>query len=225
MKTIFLIEDDEAIVGGLREALSHEHFKVLSSATGEKGLHMVKREKVDLIILDLILPDMNGEDICRELRKDGVQTPILILSSKNKELDKVLLLEMGADDFVTKPFSLRELIARVKALLRRNVAVKEIQECSFGAVYIDFRKQEGTKGGKPIRLKSREAEILRYLVQREGEVVTRDMLLNDIWGYDTFPVTRTVDNFILSLRKKIEQDPSKPKHVLTVHTAGYKFVK
>ena len=226
MKTILIIEDDASIVRGLEDALKAEHFDVLSAGTAEKGYGMAKRENIDLIILDLILPDKNGEEVCRALRKDGVNTPILMLTSKKKEMDKVVGLEIGADDYVTKPFSVRELIARINALLRRKWEVtKEIDQYAFGDVVIDFKKLEAKKGKKSIKATVKELEILKYFIQHEGEVVTRDMLLNDVWGYEHFPTTRTVDNFIVTLRTKFEDNPSKPKHLLTVHTAGYKFVK
>jgi len=226
MKTILIIEDDASIVKGLEDALKAEHFNVIAAATAEKGYTMAKRENVDLIILDLILPDRNGEEVCRDLRKDGVNTPILMLTSKRQEMDKVVGLEIGGDDYVTKPFSIRELIARINALLRRKwEVVKEIEQYAFGDVVIDFKKQEATKGKKSIKATVKEFETLKYFIQHEGEVVTRDMLLNDVWGYEHFPTTRTVDNYILALRNKFEDNPSKPKHFLTVHTAGYKFVK
>jgi two-component system alkaline phosphatase synthesis response regulator PhoP len=226
MKTILVIEDDPSIVAGLREALTAEHYNVLSAQTGEKGYTMAKRESVDLIILDLMLPDKNGEEVCRDLRKDGVSTPILMLTSKREELDKVVGLEIGADDYVTKPFSIKELLARIKALMRRGKELhKEISECSFGDMYVDFKKSEVLRNRKPVKLSVRELAVLKYFVQHEGEVVTRDMLLNEVWGYEQFPTTRTVDNYILAIRKKIEAHPEKPRHLLTVHTAGYKFVK
>jgi DNA-binding response OmpR family regulator len=226
MKTVLVIEDDAAIAHGLQEALTGEHYKVLTALTGEKGLSLAKGNAVDMITLDLKLPDRSGADICRELRAAGIVAPILVLSSKKEEMDKVLLLEIGADDYVTKPFSVRELMARVKALLRRHTELKkDVEEYSFGTVYVDFRKQEVTKGKKALSLSAKELEILKYLIIHEGEVVTRERLLNDVWGYETFPTTRTVDNYILALRKKLEDTPSKPKHVLTIHTAGYKFMK
>ena len=226
MKAILIIEDDVTLAKGLEDTLKSEHFKVLCARSGEKGFSMAKQENIDLIILDLKLPDKSGEDICRDLRTGGVDTPILVLTSKKHEMDKVLVLEMGADDYMTKPFSIRELQARIKAILRRKAEIKkDIEEYSFGNIYIDFRKLEARKDGKTLTMSAREFETMKYFVQRESEVVTRDMLLDDVWGYEEFPTTRTVDNYILSLRKKIEQDPSKPKHILTVHTAGYKFVK
>ena len=226
MRTILIIEDDPAIQRGLHDALNEEHFEIISATDGEKGFQTAKREKVSLIILDLMLPNKNGKEICRDLRSAGVQTPILMLTSKKQEADKVLGLEIGADDYMTKPFSLPELIARVKALLRRQAEVHSaINETQFGDVYVDFSKQEATKGKKKLKLSSKEFQLLKYFVEREGRVISRDMLLDEVWGYDVTPTTRTVDNYILSLRKKIEAVPSKPKHLLTVHTSGYKFVK
>ncbi len=226
MPRILVIEDDPAILKGLKDTLEQENYEVLSVSDGEKGFLMAQRENIDLIILDIMLPGKNGQDICRELRTKEIQTPILMLTSKKHETDKVVGLELGADDYVTKPFSLRELHARIKALLRRKGQIKkELEEFSFGKVFINFKKQEAKKRGKSLDLSTREFEILKYFAQREGEVVTRNSLLNDVWGYDVFPTTRTVDNYILSLRKKIEDDPSQPKHLVTVHTAGYRFIK
>ncbi|MGA2623410.1 MAG: response regulator transcription factor [Bacteroidota bacterium] len=226
MKRILVIEDDPAILAGLVASLEEGHYEAITASDGEKGYQMGKRENVDLILLDLMLPNKNGQDICKDLRKDGVNTPILMLTSKREEMDKVLGLELGADDYVTKPFSVRELHARIKALLRRKGELKkEIDEYSFGNVHIDFKKQEATKGKKALKLSAKEFEILKYFVQHESDVVTREMLLDDVWGYENFPTTRTVDNYILSIRKKIEANPSSPEHLLTVHTAGYKFVK
>ena len=226
MNTILLIEDDPSVSHGVEIALTGEHFKVLCAATGEKGMSLARRQSVDLIILDLLLPDRNGEDICRELRATGVSTPILMLSSKKEEMDKIVGLEIGADDYVTKPFSTRELMARVKALLRRvRNLPKDIAEFTIGDVHLDFRKQEASKQRQQIKFTVREFEVLKYFVTHAGEVVTRDMLLDDVWGYEHFPTTRTVDNYILSIRKKIEDDPSKPRYLITVHTAGYKLVQ
>jgi DNA-binding response OmpR family regulator len=226
MSTILVIEDDPSIARGIQLALEAEHFKVLVASSGQKGYDIVHRASVDLITLDLVLPDRNGEEICRDLRKDGFSTPILMLTSKGEEMDKIVGLEIGADDYMTKPFSTRELVARVKALLRRVKELpKDIAEYTIGDIHLDFRKQEAMKGKTPVKLSVREFEVLKYLARHEGEVVTRDMLLDDVWGYEHFPTTRTVDNYILSLRKKIEDDPGKPKHVVTVHTAGYKLVR
>ncbi|MBA4312381.1 MAG: DNA-binding response regulator [Chlorobiaceae bacterium] len=226
MKKILVVEDDPAILIGLEAALRDEHYEVTTATDGEKCHRIVKQEKFDLIILDIMLPKKHGFDVCRDLRKEGFDTPILILTSKKEEVDKVLGLELGADDYVTKPFSVRELQARIKALLRRKgEIIKDICEYSFGAVYIDFKRQEAFKNSKQIKFSTKEMEVLKYLIMREGEVVTREMLLDEVWGYENFPTTRTVDNYILSLRKKIEDLPNEPKHLITVHTAGYKFIR
>jgi DNA-binding response OmpR family regulator len=226
MKNILVVEDDPTILRGLEEVLTAEHYHVMTASTGMQGLALGKKENLDLIILDLGLPDINGEDVCRQLRDAGVPTPLLMLTSKSQEMDKVLGLEMGADDYMTKPFSIRELLARIHAILRREHAIKkELDEYAFGSVTVDFRKQETIRKGKSVKLSVREYAVLKLLILHEGEVVTRDMLLNEVWGYETFPTTRTVDNYILSLRKKVEADHESPRHLLTVHTAGYKFVK
>ena len=226
MKKILIIEDDPAILTGLEASLEEEHYEVSSSTDGLEGYEKARVEYTDLIILDLKLPGKNGEDICKDLRKEGISTPILMLTSKIEEMDKVLGLELGADDYVTKPFSVRELLARIKALLRRNSVVKsEIEECSFGNIYINFKNQEATKNKKPLELSTMEFKVLKFFIQREGAVIERIKLLDEVWGYESFPTTRTVDNFIFLLRKKIEDDPSKPIHLKTVHGAGYKFLK
>jgi DNA-binding response OmpR family regulator len=226
MRSILVVEDDPAILKGLKDSLTQENYRVITATDGLKGYEMAKRENIDIIILDLMLPGKNGQEVCSDLRNVGVSTPILMLTSKKQEMDKVLGLELGADDYVTKPFSLRELQARIRALLRRKADLpKDIDQYSFGSIYIDFKKREALKRKKPLKLSLREYEVLKYLIQHEGEIVTRTMLLDEVWGYDVFPTTRTVDNYILSLRKKIEDNPSEPSHILTMHTAGYKFVK
>lgn len=226
MKSLLIVEDDQAILRGLKDNFAAEHFEVSCESDGTRGYQTAKKRRFDAIILDVMLPSMNGVDICKQLRADGIQTPILILTSKGTELDKVMGLEIGADDYVTKPFSVRELIARVKALLRRQASIiSETTEFQFGDIYLDFRKQEARKGSKNIDLSAKEYELMKYFIQREGQVITRDQLLDDVWGFESTPTTRTVDNYILSLRKKLEVNPSRPKHLLTVHTAGYKFIR
>jgi len=226
MQKILIIEDDPATVVGLEETLKEENFNVTTVMSGKMGYEKALTGEYDLIILDLMLPEKNGIDVCKDLRKNEVSTPILMLTGKKEEIDKVLGLEIGADDYVTKPFSIRELVARVKAILRRPKEVKsEIDEYSFGDVYLNFKGQEAKKGDQPIELSVMEFKVMKYFIQREGEVIERLKLLDEVWGYENYPSTRTVDNFILNLRKKIEDDHSNPKHLLTVHGAGYKFVK
>jgi len=226
MKKILIIEDDPATATGLSDTLTEEHFEVSTVMSGQMGYERAKEGNFDLIILDLMLPEKNGIDVCKDLRKDRISTPILMLTGKKEEIDKVIGLEIGADDYVTKPFSIRELVARVKALLRRPQEIhSEVEEYTFGDVYLNFKKQEAIKGDKSIELSVMEFKVLKYFIQRQGEVIERIKLLDEVWGYENYPSTRTVDNFILNLRKKIEDDHSNPKHLLTVHGAGYKFVK
>jgi DNA-binding response OmpR family regulator len=225
MKRILIIEDDPAIAKGLKESLQDEHYQIFMASDGKEGYEKAGKEKPDLILLDLMLPTMNGQDICRKLREDGVTIPILMLTSKREETDKVLGLELGADDYITKPFSLRELQARIKANLRRSDFVrKEVSSFSFADLEIDFKKQKAKKSGKTIQFSTKEYEILHFFIQHDDEIVSRDMLLDEVWGYEVFPTTRTVDNYILNLRKKIEKDPTQPNHILTIHKSGYRFI-
>ena len=226
MKKILIVEDDPAISKGLVDFLENESFHTTSFSDGEKGYYAAKEGNYDLVLLDVMLPGKNGMDICRDLRKEKISTPIIMLTSKQEEIDKVLGLELGADDYITKPFSIRELLARIKAVLRRETKIEEdIEEYTFGNVYINFKAMEANKDNKPIELSNLEYKVLKYLCQRENTVVDRNTLLDEVWGYENYPSTRTIDNFILSLRKKFEDDPSKPKYLLTVHSVGYKLVK
>jgi len=226
MKKILIIEDDPALLAGISESLTDENYIVTKAGDGLKGYNLASESDFDLILLDLILPLKDGFEVCRDLRGAGRNTPIIMLTSKNEEIDKVLGLEMGADDYITKPFSLKELLARIKALLRRAEPAKpDIEEYSFGDITMNLRKMEIEKKGAPLKLSATEYKILKYFIEHEGEVITRDKFLDDVWGYDAFPTTRTVDNYILSLRKKIEDNPAEPEHIVTVHTAGYKFIK
>jgi DNA-binding response OmpR family regulator len=224
MKTVLIIEDDPAILAGLETSLRAEHYDVHAESDGERGYQRARKLNPDVIILDLMLPSKNGEEICRDLRANHLDTPILMLTSKSSETDKVLGLELGADDYMTKPFSVRELQAHVKALLRRAPEIREPEEFSAGELWVNLRTHEVRLSDTPVDLTAREFEVLRYFILHANEVVTRDMLLDEVWGYDQYPTTRTVDNYILSLRKKIEPQPSAPRHIVTVHTAGYRLV-
>ncbi len=226
MKKILIIEDDPAILIGLESAL--EEYELISSTEGADGLIKALDNSIDLIILDIMLPIMNGFDICKELRKKGLHTPIIMLTSKKEEADKVFGFETGADDYVTKPFSINELKMRIKALLRRaemQTTSNDSDSYKFSNIIVEYKKLDAFRSGIALGLSAKEFQILKYFVEHESEVISRDKLLDDIWGYDNYPTTRTVDNYILSLRKKIEIDSSNPRHILTVHTVGYKFVK
>jgi DNA-binding response OmpR family regulator len=227
MKKILIVEDDKAFLETLTSSLTTENFKVVSATDGEKGFQLACQEKVDLMILDLVLPSLSGIEICQKVREKGILTPIIMLSGKKKEeIDKVLGLELGADDYLLKPFGTKELLARIRAVLRRSKPeAPEVEECSFGNVYLNFKKQIATKGKKDLSLTAREYALLKLLVSHEEEVVSRDTILNEVWGYDKFPTTRTVDTFVHNLRQKIEDNPAKPVHLITVPWSGYKFQK
>jgi DNA-binding response OmpR family regulator len=226
MKTILIVEDDSSIAKGLKENLELEHFKVLTEADGEKGFQSAIKNKPDLLILDVMLPSKNGFEICRDFRNENRNTPVIMLTGKSAESDKVLGLELGADDYITKPFSIRELIARINAILRRvNNIEKDFDTYTFADIKLDFKRLEIIKGKKSLEMSLKEFEIMKFFIKHEGEVVSRNQLLDEVWGYDVFPTTRTVDNYILMIRKKIENNPSVPKHIQTIHSAGYKFVK
>ena len=227
MKKILIIEDDETLIQTLRTALELENFEVMSAIDGQEGFGKACEKKADLILLDWVLPSMTGLEICQNLRQKDINTPIIILSGQKKEeLDKVLGLECGADDYLLKPFGTKELIARVKAVLRRaRPDEDELEEYTFDDIRIDFKKQTTHRGKKEIHLTTREYSLLKLLISHEGEVISRDTILNTVWGYDKFPTTRTVDTFIHNLRKKIEKNPSNPLHLITVPWSGYKFQK
>lgn len=227
MKRILIIEDDPALAETLKSALEVENYATVHTGRGDEGYRLAGREEFDLIILDLILPNMTGLEICQGLRKSGILTPLIIITGEKKEeLDKVLGLELGGDDYLTKPFGTRELLARIKAVLRRSqLPLPELDVYAFGEVRLDFKKQTATRGEEKLSLTAKEFGLLQLLIQNEGGVVSRDTILNEVWGYDRFPVTRTVDTFIHSLRKKIEKDPANPRHLLTAHGVGYRFVK
>ncbi|NIM58802.1 MAG: response regulator [Candidatus Aminicenantes bacterium] len=223
---ILIIEDEEDLVKGLKLNLADEGYEVGWASDGVEGLRKALEEQPHLIILDIMLPKMNGLDICRELRKKNISIPIIMLTAKGEEIDKVLGLEIGADDYMTKPFSIRELLARIKAHLRREKRERKTvpEVYRFGDVEIDFTHFKVKRKDKELDLTSLEIEILKYFIAHREEVVTREALLDKIWGYEKYPTTRTIDNHILKLRKKIEGDPSHPKFILSVYGEGYRFV-
>jgi len=229
MTTVLAIEDDPAILRGLSDNLRFEGYEVITASDGETGYQLQRERKPDLIVLDLMLPRMSGLEFCRKLRAEKIQTPILMLTARSEEPDRVLGLDLGADDYVTKPFSVRELMARVRALLRRSQPGPDgapvlPDELRFGATEIDFRSYEARRNGAPVEMTRKEFAILRFLASRAGQVVTRDDLLNEVWGYESYPSSRTVDNHVAGLRAKLERDASQPEHIKTVHGVGYKFV-
>ncbi len=225
MSRILVIEDDPAILRGLTDNLQYESYEVLTATDGEAGYRLIVEKNPDLVILDLMLPKMNGYELCRRVRGEGITTPILMLTARGEEVDQVMGLDLGADDYVTKPFSVPELMARVRAMLRRVRPAESLPpELGFDDVVVDFLRYEAQKGGKPLRMSRKEFGILRLLAAQAGQVVTREDLLNEVWGYENYPSTRTVDNHIASLRAKLEEDPSHPRRLLTVHGVGYKLV-
>ncbi len=229
MKKILTVEDDQSLRETLAASLESEGFEVIRASDGVEGLNLALEGNPDLIVLDIVLPGMNGLDICRKIREKGIRTPIIFLTGQRKEeIDKVLGLEMGGDDYIVKPFGPRELVARIHAVLRRagqEHEDREVEEYSFGDVSVNFKSQTARKGAREITLTAKEYGLLKLLVRHEGEVVSRDTILNEVWGYDKFPTTRTVDTFIHNLRHKIEDDPSAPRHLLTVPWSGYRFQK
>lgn len=226
MARILVIEDDPAILRGLADNLGCEAHEVLTAADGEHGYSLARTDKPDLIVLDLMLPRMSGYELCRKLRAEGVMTPIVMLTARGDEADRVVGLDLGADDYITKPFSVRELLARIRAVLRRAQAQSALPaELRFGNVTVDFRRYEARKDGRPVELTRKEFGLLRLLAARSGEAVTRDDLLNEVWGYDASPTTRTVDNHVASLRAKLEDNAADPRHLFTVHGVGYKWVE
>ncbi len=230
MAKILIVEDELHMRMGLRDNLEFEGYQVEMAEDGEKGLQKIQAQAFDLIVLDGMMPKMSGFDVCRQARKLGIKTPIIFLTAKGEEIDKVLGLELGADDYMTKPFSVRELIARIKAIIRRTEKPAASAETAggwitIGQLSVDFGHYEATHAKEgPVKMSHKEFEILHYLFDRKNEVVSRYKLLEDVWGYDAQPTTRTVDNFILKLRQKIEENPNEPKFILTVHGAGYKII-
>ena len=224
MKRLLLVEDEPGLVLTLTDRLTREGYAVDSSADGESGLERASSEGFDLILLDVMLPRLGGFDVLRELRKRNIETPVIMLTARGQVVDKVVGLKLGADDYVTKPFEMVELLARIEAKLRRAPSVPHPAEGhQFGEVRIDFRRAEVTKSGVPLDLSAREFQLLRYFIEHRGATLTREELLNEVWGYNAMPSTRTVDVHVAWLRQKIEPNSRHPQYILTVHGMGYKF--
>ena len=226
MAKVLIVEDEPAMQLGLKDNLELESHTVEIAGDGEVGLQKIKSDLYDLVLLDVMLPKLSGFDVCKAARTAGITTPIILLTARSEEIDKVLGLEFGADDYITKPFGLRELLARVKALLRRSqpTVTKENGPIVIGRLTINFSAFHADEAGSEIKLSHKEFEILSYLHLNKNQVVSRYDLLEKVWGYDEQPTTRTVDNFMVRLRQKVEENPNHPKIILTVHGTGYKLV-
>lgn len=227
MATILIIEDETEMAQGLRDTFEFDEHEIFIADNGRKGLEMALERKFNLIILDVMLPEMSGFEVCKELRKTGDKTPIIMLTARQQEIDKVRGLELGADDYITKPFSVRELLARVKAVLRRypEGEAEALNNITIGELDLDFDNYRAQHDGLKVELSYKEFEILKYLYQHKNEVISRDDLLNKVWGYEIYPTSRTVDNFIAKIRKKVEKDPANPEHILTIYGIGYKLLE
>jgi len=227
MARILLIEDEPGLVMTLQDRLVDENYEVESANDGEEGFQKAKSDDFDVIVLDLMLPKKSGLDVCRDLRQAGVETPIIMLTAKGQVVDKVLGLKLGANDYMQKPFEMMELLARIEVQLRKKTSEKKSSAngiVAFGDTEINFQSIEVKKEGETISLSSKEFQLLKFMVENEGVILSRDQLLNEVWGYDAVPSTRTVDVHIAWLRQKLEADSGYPKHILTVHGFGYKFV-
>jgi two-component system alkaline phosphatase synthesis response regulator PhoP len=224
MPKVLIVEDDESMGTALKDGFSYEGYEVAFATDGATGLQMAKEQAPDLILLDVMLPKMSGFDVCKEIRAAGSAVPIIMLTARGQEIDKVLGLKLGADDYVTKPFGFMELMARVEALLRRASGQSgRTESFTFGDVSADFKKGEVRRKGKLLDMSARELKLLQYMIEHRGEVIPRDRLLDEVWGYDEAPMTRTVDMHVAKLRKKIEAKPHDPQFLLTIHGLGYKF--
>ncbi len=225
MARILIVEDEPNMVAGLRDNFEYEGYEVVTAPDGVAGLERALNTTPDLVILDVMMPRMSGLEVCKEIRSKRPAIPIIMLTARGQEVDKVVGLELGADDYVTKPFSIRELLARVKAVMRRAQAVPKSQDrYSFGDIEVNLRSYQVSRKGKSLEFSSKEFELLKYFLCHPGETLSRDRLLEEVWGYDSFPTTRTVDAHIVRLRQKIESKPEDPRFILTVHGTGYKFV-
>ena len=223
MPRILIVDDEPEIVRGLEDNLRFEGYQTATAANGEEALATAAREAPDLILLDIMMPGLSGWDVCRALRGKGIDVPIIMLTARSEETDRVRGLELGADDYITKPFSLRELLARVRAVLRRPGPRHKAEEFTFGDARVRLRGRQAFRGGREVTLTRKEFDLLVYLLEHRGEVITRERLLDEVWGYERFPTTRTVDTHVLRLRRKFEADPDRPALILTVHGQGYKF--
>ena len=224
MERLLVVEDDPAVQRALRRLFEAEEYVVQVAPDGKSGLAAYHASPPSVVVLDLRLPGISGSDLCREIKKETPALPVVVLSAKTDVADKVLLLEMGADDYVTKPFSPRELLARVRAAVRRSKRAETGEIFTFGSVSVDFAKMELTRDGKAVEMTAHEFKLLKFFAQNQGRVIPRSELLDKVWGYQNYPSTRTVDNHIWKLRLKLEEDPAEPMRFLTVHGAGYKFV-
>jgi len=225
MSRIIVIEDDLAILRGLRDNLEYESYEVYTATDGEQGYRLIQKHHPHLIVLDLMMPRMSGYELCRKVRSEGIATPILMLTARSEEADRVHGFDIGADDYVTKPFSVPELLARIRAIMRRVQPSTALPDrLHFDDVSVDFKRFEAKKASQVLKLSRKEFGVLRLLAARVGQVVTRNELLDEVWGHESYPTTRTVDNHIASLRSKLEDDSSKPRHLITVHGVGYKLV-
>jgi DNA-binding response OmpR family regulator len=224
VERILVVEDDHAVQKALRRLFEAEGYAVQVAPDGNAAVESFKTTVPSAVVLDLRLPGLGGREVCREFKQHSPAVPIIVLSATSDVSDKVLLLELGADDYVTKPFSPRELLARVRAALRRTVRPVVTDKCSFADISVAFTKMEVIREGKPLALTAQEFKTLKFMVQNPERVITRDELLNEVWGYHNYPSTRTVDNHILKLRQKLEKDPANPVHFRTIHGVGYKFV-
>ena len=229
---ILVIEDEAAIRTSLGEGLKNENYEAILCEDGAQGLESFKSQNPDLVVLDIMLPKVDGLEVLRQIRGTKATTPIIMLTAKSEEVDKIVGLEIGADDYITKPFSMRELFARIKALLRRSsvsleLAAEQAQlsQLTIGDVVIDFKTYRAHKKNEELELSAKEFDLLKCLASRPDIPVTRSQLLDEVWGYNSYPTTRTVDNFIARLRHKIEDEPDRPRHIITVHGVGYKFVE
>lgn len=224
MKLILVIEDDISILKGLVNNLRFEGYDVIESENGKQGLQLAQEHSLDLLLLDIMLPGLNGYEVCRRIKLQKPELPVIMISARGEEVDKISGLDIGADDYITKPFSVPELMARVRSVFRRlETHSAKIEIYTFGNVKIDFKKFQTLVNGSEVRLRTKEYAILKYLITHEGEVINRFQLLEDVWGYTVAPTTRTVDNYILEIRKKIEKDPTNPQYLISVRGAGYKF--